>query len=103
MSLQTYLKDLIVAVIADPKTQTAAENILGTLITTRILPLVPVAAAAAAKAAVDEIVAKTPALEGVVDVVKVGGEVRNALNDLIPDIDLGIPALDQLIDWWRPK
>jgi hypothetical protein len=103
MSLQSFVKDLIVSVIEDPKTQTAIENIIGNLITKQILPLVPVATAAAAKAAVDEIVKKIPELSGVVDVVHVADEARDALNKIIPDFDLGIPALDNLIDFWRPK
>jgi len=24
------------------------------------------------------------------------------LNDAIPDVDFGIPALDELMDFWRP-
>jgi len=29
--------------------------------------------------------------------------VREDLNNAIPDFDLGVPALDDLIDFWRPR
>jgi hypothetical protein len=103
VSIKSWVVEVIGQAAADERVQTAVENVLGKLITTRILPLVPVAAAAAAKAAVDEIVEKVPALEGVVDAVHVADKARNALNEIIPDVDLGIPALDELLDWWRPK
>lgn len=103
MSIRNFIKELILDVISDERTKTTVIEILGKLITTQILPLLPVAVAAASKAAVDEIVEKIPALEGVVDLVKVADRSRDALNDLIPDIDFGIPALDNLLDWWRPN
>lgn len=98
-----FLSGLIISVLTSDKVQAAIKDLLGQLITERILPLVPVAVGAAVKAAVDEIVEKVPALEGVVDVVKATDAARDTLNNLIPDIDLGIPALDNLLDFWRPK
>lgn len=101
--MQKFLADLIIRVFTSDQVQQAIQDILGKLITERILPLVPIVTATAAKAAVDQIVEKIPALEGVVDVVKVGDDARHALNDLIPDIDFGIPPLDAVLDFWRPK
>lgn len=101
--MQKFLAGLIIQVLTNEKVQQTIRDLLGKLITERILPLVPVATAAAAKAAVDQIVEKIPALEGVVDVVKVGDDARVALNNLIPDVDIGIPAIDDLLDFWRPK
>ena len=101
--MQKFLTGLIIQILTNEKVQQAIRDLLGKLITERILPLVPVATAAAAKAAVDQIVEKIPALEGMVDVVKVGDDARAALNDLIPDVDIGIPAIDDLLDFWRPK
>jgi hypothetical protein len=101
--VKKFLTDLIVNVFTSEQVQTAIKNLLGQLITERILPLVPVAVGAAVKAAVDELVERVPGIEGVVDVVKATDAARNTLNDLIPDVDFGIPALDQLLDFWRPK
>lgn len=101
--MQKFLAGLIITVFTSDAVQAAIKNLLGQLITERILPLVPVAVGAAVKAAVDEVVEKVPGLEGVVDVVKATDAARDNLNHLIPDIDFGIPALDNLLDFWRPK
>lgn len=101
--MQSFLLKLLVNVLSDPKVQAAIKNLLGQLITERILPLVPVAVGAAVKAAVDELVERVPGIEGVVDVVKATDAARDTLNALLPDIDIGIPAIDNLLDFWRPK
>lgn len=109
-----YLIDTLAGISARPEVQQAVKNVIGSLITERILPLVPVAAASAAKAAVDELVKKFPQLatmikqageleNDVVSVVNVAQTVRKDLNALIPDFDTGIPQLDELMDFWRPK
>lgn len=97
--MQKWLLNLIVSILADPKVEQMIKNLLGALITERILPLIPVAAASAAKALVDAI----PSINAIVDIGHVTDTVRNDLNAIIPDFDLGIPALDNLIDFWRPK
>jgi hypothetical protein len=101
--MQDFFAGIFIKVISDPKVQAAAKNLLGQLITERILPLIPVAVGAAVKAAVDELIEKVPGIEGVVDVVKATDAARDRLNDMLPDIDFGIPALDELLDFWRPK
>ncbi len=101
--MQKFLAGLIISILTDDKVQATIKNLLGQLITERILPLVPVAVGAAVKAAVDEVVERVPALEGVVDLAKATDAARDNLNQLIPDIDFGIPALDGLLDFWRPK
>lgn len=100
--MQKFLLSLIISVLTNDQVQKQIKDLLGQLITERILPLVPVAVGAAVKAAVDEVIEKVPALEGVVDIAKATDAARNTLNDLIPDVDFGIPALDNLLDWWRP-
>ena len=101
--MQKFLSSLIISVLTNEQVQAAIKNLLGQLITERILPLVPVAVGAAVKAAVDELIERVPGIEGVVDVVKATDAARDTLNDLIPDIDFGIPALDELLDFWRPR
>lgn len=101
--MQKFLAGLIIAVLTSDEVQKSIKSLLGSLITERILPLLPVAVGAATKAAIDEIVEKIPALEGVVDVAKTTEAARETLNTVIPDFDLGIPALDNLIDFWRPE
>lgn len=101
--MQNFFVGILTKVLSDPKVQQYIKDLLGSLITERILPLVPLAIGAAVKAAVDELVERVPGIDGVVDVVKATDAARNTLNDLIPDIDFGIPALDNLLDFWRPK
>lgn len=105
--MKKFLKDLIVDVFTDERTQQALDNLLGRLITKQFLPLLPVAAGAAGTAAVNEALKRFPGLEHVgevaVDAVHATEQARNSLNELLPDVDFGIPALDNLIDFWRPK
>lgn len=92
-----FLTGLIVAALSNPEVQKAIKNILGAIITERIVPLIPVAAAAAVDAAVKQF----PGIPDIADVTHVAEETRNVLNDLIPDIDL--PFIGDLTDFWRPK
>jgi hypothetical protein len=101
--MQNFFVGILTKVLSDPKVQQYIKDLLGSLITERILPLVPLAIGAAVKAAVDELVERVPGIDGVVDVAKATDAARNTLNDLIPDVDFGIPALDNLMDFWRPK
>lgn len=103
MPMQNFVADILIKVISDPKVQQSVKDLLGQLITERILPLIPVAVGAAVKAGMDELIERVPGIEGVVDVVQTTEAARNTLNNLIPDIDFGIPALDGLLDFWRPR
>lgn len=105
--MQKFFTSIIISVLTDPKVQATIEALLGKLITERILPLIPLAVGAATKAAVDEVIKVVP---GVKDLIQAGVNIehtteaaRQELNKLIPDVDLGIPALDNLLDFWRPK
>lgn len=100
---QGFFLSVMVKFITDDNVQKVIKDLLGQLITERILPLIPIAVGAATKAAVDELVERIPGIEGVVDVVQATDAARNTLNDLLPDFDFGIPALDNLLDIWRPK
>jgi hypothetical protein len=101
--MQAFLLKLILAVLTNEQVQKQIKDLLGQLITERILPLVPVAVGAAVKAGMDELIERVPGIEGVVDIVKTTDAARDNLNELIPDIDFGIPALDNLLDFWRPR
>ena len=101
--MQTFLANILIKVLTSDVVQAKIKELLGALIVERILPLIPVVTAAAAKAVTDQIVAKIPGADGVVDVGKVADDARATLNELIPDIDVGVPALDALLDFWRPK
>lgn len=105
--LKGWLIDLVASLLEDPRVQAVIEKLLGKLITDRILPLVPIAAGSAATAAVNAALQKFPGLEGAVNVAVDTVEgiegARQGLNDLIPDVDFGIPALDSVLDMWRPK
>jgi hypothetical protein len=101
--MQAFLLKLILGVLTNEQVQKQIKDLLGQLITERILPLVPVAVGAAVKAGMDELIERVPGIEGVVDIVKTTDAARDNLNELIPDIDFGIPALDNLLDFWRPR
>ena len=97
--MNTIIVNLLLAALKNDRVQEAVGDFIGKIVTQKLLPLLPLAAAAAAKAVADQI----PQLAGVADVVKVADDVRDRLNEAIPDVDFGIPALDELMDFWRPK
>jgi hypothetical protein len=95
--MNTIIVNLLLAALKNEKVQQAVGDFIGKIVTQKLLPLLPLAAAAAAKAVADQI----PQLAGVADVAQVADEVRDRLNEAIPDVDFGIPALDGLLDFWR--
>src|SRR5258707_260886 len=96
--MQSFFISIIIKVLSDPKVQQYIKDLLGGLITERILPLVPLAVASATKAITEAIPnVATAQIDHVADTI------RTDLNKVIPDFDLGIPALDNLLDFWRPK
>lgn len=98
--MQDFVTGVITKVLEDPKVQAVVENILSDLITKKIAPLIPLAAASAAHAFADLLPAG--AIHDVEDVVKVADTVRNDLNAAIPSINIGIPLIDDIVNAWRP-
>lgn len=102
-----FFTDVLINVIKDEDVQAAVKKLLGGIIAEQILPLVPVAVGAAVKAGMDEALKKFPglgdAIQDVVNIEHTTEAARQELNNLIPDVDFGIPALDNLMDFWRPK
>lgn len=96
--MNTILINFLVAALRSDKVQQAVGDFTSQIVTEKLLPLLPLVAAAAAKAVADQI----PAMADVADVAAIADEIRDKLNDAIPDIDFGIPALDALLDFWRP-
>lgn len=94
--MQGFIVAVIIKVLSDAKVQQIIRDMLGQLITERIVPLIPLAVAAATKAV-------TQALPDVAaaSVEHVTEAVREELNNVLPDFV--IPDLNQLIDFWRPK
>lgn len=95
--MQSWLAALVIKIITSPQVRDMLLDLLGRLVAERFAPLIPVAV----KAAVDQVITKTPALSGVVDLVEVAQDTRHALDRLIPDVDWG--PLDGIIDAWRPR
>jgi hypothetical protein len=97
--LTTSLK----AVLKDPEVQDflirAARELLDSTITEKVLPLIPVAIGSAVKAFTESM----PGVESIQSAFEASEQVRQDLNRAIPDIDLGIPLIDNLMDIWRPK
>jgi hypothetical protein len=98
--MQNFIVGILIKVLSDPKVQTTLKNLLSELITEKIAPLVPLAAASAAHAFAALMPNVTHDIE---DVVAVANTVRTDLNKVIPDIDIGIPLIDDILDAWRPK
>lgn len=96
--MQAFIVGILIKVLSDPKVQQTIKNLLGELITERIVPLVPLAVASATKA-ITEALPSIPTAA----IAHVADSIRGDLNKAIPDFDLGIPALDNLLDFWRPK
>lgn len=97
--MQTFIISLLAKALTDPRVQEAIKKLVTEIVSEKILPLVPVAAASAAKAVIDMI----PGVDAVVDAAEVAQNVVDDLNRVIPDIDTGIKPLDDLLDFWRPK
>lgn len=97
--LNTFVVNLLLAALRNPKVQDAVGDFISRVVTEKLLPLLPLVAAAAAKAVADQV----PGMADVADVGLVADDVRDRLNEAIPDVDFGIPALDELLDFWRPK
>lgn len=98
--MQAFIVGILTKVLSDPKVQAVLKNLLSDLITEKIAPLIPLAAASAAHA----FAALMPnVVASVEDVVQVANTVRDDLNRVIPDIDIGIPLIDDILDAWRPR
>jgi hypothetical protein len=98
MGLQDFATGVIVKVLEDPNVQKIIKNLLSDLITEKIAPLIPLAAASAAKAFADLI---PGVVHDVSDVVAVADTVRTDLNAAIPALNIGIPVIDDLLNAWR--
>ena len=98
--MQNFIVAILIKVVSSSRVQEMLKNLLSDLITEKIAPLIPLAAASAAHAFAGLIPNVTHTLE---DVVVVANTVRDDLNKAIPDIDIGIPLIDDIIDAWRPK
>lgn len=101
--MQKFFSDVLIKVISDPKVQQFIKDLLSGIITEKIAPLVPLAAAAAVKAAFEQVPQLKELVDDIGNVVDVAEQTREELNKLIPDIDIGIPAIDSILDVWRPR
>ena len=97
--MQDFIAGILIKILTSEDVQKTIKNLLSGIITEKVLPLLPVAAAAAAKAVIDMI----PGVDAVVDAGHVAQNVVEDLNKVIPDIDIGIKPIDDLLDFWRPK
>lgn len=100
--LKDFVSDVVIKVLTDDKVQVTIKNLLSDLITSKIAPLVPLAAAAAVKNLFESVPALAHLKDEIGDVVQVAEDTRQEMNRIIPDIDIGIPFIDNLMDVWRP-
>jgi hypothetical protein len=91
MAVQAFVAGVIVKVLSDPKVQQIVKDLLGELITERIVPLIPLAVASATNDIPTAIIGD------------VAETIRTDLNAVLPDLDIGIPMIDNFLDAWRPK
>lgn len=98
--MQSFIIGILVKVLSDKSVQAILKNLLSDLITEKIAPLIPLAAASAAHAFAGLMPGVT---HEIADVVKVAETVRKDLNAAIPNINIGIPLIDDLINAWRPQ
>ncbi|AER48886.1 hypothetical protein KAMIYU_76 [Mycobacterium phage Kamiyu] len=94
-----FIGGVVVTVLTSPRVEAMLYRILGRIVTERVLPVIPVTVATA----VSGVIEKIPGVENVRDVVGYAEDIRQRVNDLLPDIDTGIKPLDDLLDAWRPK
>jgi hypothetical protein len=106
-TVKSWLRELVIEIIQDERTQEVVDHFIGRVMTTHVMPMIPIAIGAAVKEGMEELAERFPGIEGAVagavDIVKTTDAARHALNDLIPDIDFGIPAADAVLDFWRPR
>ena len=96
-AVNTILVNLILRALQSEQVQDAVGDFISRVVTEKLLPLLPIAAAAAAKAVTDQL---SDIVD--VDVADIANTVRDRLNEAIPDLDCGIPTLDDLMEFWRP-
>lgn len=91
--MDKFVSGVLIKVLSDPAVQLAIKNILGELITERIVPLIPLAVASATKAV-------TEALPDIAtaSIDHVAETITNDLSHLIPGLDLG-----DIMDFWKTR
>ena len=109
--LRTLISGVAIDVISNDEVEARVKALLADLVKNHVLPIVPLAIQTAVpiavKAAMDQLILKFPGaedlIEGAIDTAEVVNETRTELDKIIPDIDFGVPALDAILDLWRPK
>lgn len=101
--MQKFLIGVLVGVLSDPKVQefliSATKKILDGVITEKLLPIFPFALGSAVK----QFGQLIPGVEVVKDAMETANDIRDDLNQMIPDVDTGFKPLDDLMDIWRPR
>lgn len=91
--MKTFIISILISVLKDPEVWEQIEKLFGNLIAKQILPVVPVAAGAAAKAGVDEVISHIPGANAVADVVKTTEAAANGIINMIPGVSSITAAL----------
>lgn len=101
--MQSFFAGIIIKVLSDEKVQefliTAVRRVLDGVIAEKLMPLFPFALGSAVK----QFGALIPGVEIVKDAMETANDIRDDLNEMIPDFDTGFKPLDDLMDIWRPK
>jgi triosephosphate isomerase len=98
--MQGFIVSVLIKVLTDPKVMAQIEKLIGNIVAKQILPVVPVAIGGAVKTALDELIAKTPGISGVVDVVKTTESAAASIVDLIPGLGT-LPIIGDLLNSWK--
>lgn len=94
--MQKFVLGILVQLIENEKVQDFLLKVvdrLAEVLFPKLAAIIPTAVGSAVKAAVDEIVEKTPALQGVVDVVK----TTDAAIDSVADIFNNVPIIGNIL------
>jgi hypothetical protein len=97
--VQQFIINIIIKVLTDPKVLAQIEKLIGNIVAKQILPVIPVAIGGAVKTALDELIAKTPGVSGVVDIVKTTESAAASIVNLIPGLG-SLPIIGDVLKGW---
>jgi hypothetical protein len=97
--VQTFIINIIIKVLTDPKVLAQIEKLIANIVAKQILPVVPVAVGAAVKAGVDNVIEHIPGVSGVVDIAKTTEAAAASIVDLIPGLG-SLPIIGDVLKSW---
>jgi hypothetical protein len=97
--VQTFIINIIIKVLTDPKVLAQIEKLIGNIVAKQILPVIPVAIGGAVKAGVDDVIKHIPGVSGVVDIAKTTEAAAAGIVNLIPGLG-SLPIIGDVLKGW---